>query len=217
MGSGQRIIERGGEHRPVGSRPLHEAAEPREVHRSNHSTVSEGIAVPVLDVGNRHVVVVAHEGDGVGVGAERRTREGQAPTGAVEGRTHTVAPRSFLAGVVDLVEDDETSLRQGEERLRTASHLLVGGHDAVGVGRDEVARLPIGHQVEAETLGGIRPLLLQMTGRGHDHQTARQVGHRHPGRGQGERRLAGAGGGHGEEIELPGTQERVQRPSLPHP
>ncbi len=129
----QGIVETGREMSAVWGHPLHRPAEAGEEHRTDDAAVAERIAVAVLDVRHDLVVVVPHEGNRTSVTAEGRTGQGEAPGRPLERQRYAVAPRSLLAGVMDLVEDHESALDQRRKRLRRRPDLLIGGHDSVDV------------------------------------------------------------------------------------
>ena len=105
--AGQPVVEGGAVVVAVGRGPLHHALDAREIHRTHHARLAQGLAVAVLVVGVGQVAVVAHERDDVLVRAEGRARQAQPADRRFEGEAHAVAPRSALAGVVDLVEHDQ--------------------------------------------------------------------------------------------------------------
>ncbi|MEI2696996.1 MAG: hypothetical protein V9E94_01160 [Microthrixaceae bacterium] len=133
---------------------------------------------------------------------------------------HRAAPRAVIGGVVDLVEHDEGAPAPAAPgRRRDVDDLLVGGHDAVHVGREStVARGPLGVQVQAEAGRCFGPLVLQVLGRGDDDHSApgglAQVLNRG---GEREGRLAGAGSRDRQEVGPVLERQGVERLRLPRP
>ena len=220
---GERLAEPGG-HLVAGlGAPAHRAAVGEEEHRA-HDAVAQrrGVAVGVVGRRAQDAVLahlVAHERDGGGVRAERRAGERQPPGGAVEGLADAVAPRPRVAAVVDLVEDDQGRRLLGAAavQLRLRGDRGVGqGHpvvlvrlQAAGVGERRV-------ELDADPAGGVGPLVLEVLGGGDhgdgpDDAAVEQLG-RDP---QGVGGLAGAGGGHGEEVALPAAEVGLEGLLLP--
>ena len=215
---GQAVLERGRDDRTVGRRPFHQPVDAREVHRSHDGAVAQRVGVAVLVVGHGLVEHVAHERDRLRVRAERCARDAEPAVGAVEGGADRGAPRLVVAGVVDLVEHDERVRCQRGERLGRGpgGHLLERGHDAVHVRRQTAfARGPLVVEVKAEPRGGGGPLQLEVGRRRHDHQSAGALGHDRAGAGEGERGLACAWCGDGQEVARLGSQELLERGALP--
>jgi hypothetical protein len=82
------VVEAGRVDGPVGRGPLHVPVDPGEVHGPHHPPVGQGVAVAVLEVGGGDVALVADEGDGVDVAAERGAGQGQALGGGLERPPH---------------------------------------------------------------------------------------------------------------------------------
>ena len=119
----------------------------------------------------------------------------------VEGRQQCITPGPVVAGMVDLVQDHERPGGPAGEGLGRRGHLLVGGHDAVHVGRERpMGRCPPGFEVEVKCGGSPGPLKLEMSGGHHDHKAGGGAGQGSARRRQGERRLARSGGGDGQEV-----------------
>ncbi len=197
----QRVVEGRLVGRAIGRGPFHLAAGPREVDRPHHATVSERIAVAVLVVGDRLILLVAHEGDGLGIAPEWRPRQGQAAGGAVERRPERRSPCLVLGRMVDLVEHDVRAPDRIPDRSRAQGHLLVAGHDAVHIqGQAAIGRGPCRVEMELEPRGRMGPLDLEVGGRRHDHERGTPLGEGQPERSEGEGGLAGTGRRDGEEV-----------------
>ena len=151
--------------------------------------------------------LVAHERDAlVGPGPERGAGQAQPPLGRLERLGRRLAPRQAVAGVVDLVEDDQRAARLDPSAVQHGllRHLGVGGDVTVDVGPDRPDR--VGQvRVERDPGGGGRlgPLGAQVIGRAHhddpvdDPRPAIK-----PSRdGQREGRLAGTGSGMQQVID----------------
>ena len=193
-----------------------------KIDRANDAAVAERVPVSVLVVGLRQVPVVGHEGDRVLVRPEGGPGQAQTVGGVLERRSHGVPPGPALARVVNLVQNRERAPDQRAERTRVRGDLLIRDDDAVHVRRQRaVAGRPSVIEVQAERLGGVCPLPLQVLGGNHDDHPVRPS--RDEGaadRGQREGRLPGAGRRDGEEaatlaalellqgLELPGTKAR---------
>ena len=158
------------------------------------------------------VAVVPHERDRRGVGAERRARQREPARGALERLAHRVAPGQRVTAVVHLVEDHQRGRGRRPRGVQRglAGHLRVGHRDAVEpVAVPALGVAEVGVERDADARGRVGPLPLEVLG-GRDHRhppdqlRLEQLG-RDP---QGERRLAGAGRGHREEVA------RVRRPVL---
>ena len=135
------------------------------------AAVGERLAVAVLVVGPGLVEVVVDERDGA------RCRSGTAcPTATA------AAPRRSNACSTDVPHERSSPAwwisskttnaprRQRRQRPRRRRDLLVGGDDAVHVGRQHaVAGRPLGVEVQAEAQRGLGPLVLQVLGRRHHH------------------------------------------------
>ena len=219
----QLVVEVGADDTAVGRAPLHHPVDAWEVDRPHHAAVAQGVgvAVGVIAVGRVAIGqrVVAHEGDGRGVAAERGTAERQPSGGRFEGVLDAVAPGALVAGMVDLVQDHEGIGGQAAQHLSGAGggHVLVGGDQPVHIAGQATQRGPVGVQLQAQAVGGLRPLSLQVAG-GRDHdQPTTFLPQRPPGAGQREGGLAGARGGHGEVIGLVSGSEAIERGSLPRP
>ena len=188
--------------------------------------VGQRLRVPVGEVGRRPQSavahrLVAHERDRVGVGAERRTGQHQPPGRRVERLAHRLAPGHGVAGVVDLVQDHQRpeALHPDPQGQRVGRHARVGQRDPVEVlGRLPLADTELRVDGDADPVGRLGPLGLQVLGRRHDddpvhHPLGQQVG----GHGQGEGGLARPGRGDGEEVLLRGLEVGVQGGRLPGP
>ena len=224
--AGEFVVERGAQHVARRGAPLHLAVDPREVDGPHDTAVAERVGVPVGVVGVGQVTlgggVIAHERDLGAVAAERGARQRQPACAELERSLDAVAPRPFVASVVDLVEDHHPL---GGD----AAHLLGGGprgellerrDDPVDVTCDALSRGPVGIELEPEPVGGERPLHLEVARRRHDHEPARralpgpvrQLGAR---TGERERRLAGARGRDREEVGVGAGTEQLERCALP--
>ena len=88
----------------------------------------------------------------------------------LEGESHSVAPRTRLASVMDLVKHGIGCVHEGAQRTRRCGDLLISHDHAVNVRRQgPVARGPLGIKMQVKAFGGMRPLLLKVLGRYHDH------------------------------------------------
>jgi len=200
LGPGKRIIARRRQVGTVGGHPLHVPAEPGKEHRTNDAAVFQRIAVAVFDVGNDLVVLVVNKRDRTSVTAEWCARKGQTFGCSLESRRHPVAPRTFLAGVVDLVENDEAPIGHGRERLGRRTHLLIRGDDAVDVGTDAIGGRPIGVEHQPKPFRRIGPLFLQVPRGGHDDQPAGEARQRQAGRRERKSGLSRTGRSDGKKV-----------------
>ena len=203
--------------------PVHPPRVGHEQHRAHH-VVAQRVAVAVgevrLGAGEAlPVLLVGDEGDLRGVGAEGRAGQGQAAGGGVEGLPHSVAPGAGVPGVVDLVEDHQGALGLGPGAVQRRVHadLGVGDRDALEV--RAVGALGVGEvrvQGDAHPGGGVGPLRLQVL-RGGDHRDAadRALGQQTGRDLQREGGLAGAGGGHGQEVLRRAVAVQLERLGLP--
>ena len=123
--------------------------------------------------------------------------------------------------MVHLVEHDEGTALLGAPTVqqRVSGHLRVGdGHPEEVPAQSALRVAELGVQGDPGAVSRLRPLPLEVLGRGHhgdglDHASREQVGG-HP---QGEGRLAGARGRHGQEVARLRGGVRVQRFLLPGP
>ena len=188
--------------------PAHRARVAEE-HDGAHDAVAQGATVAVGVVGLREpdaalVARVAHERDGRGVAAEGGAREREAPLGALERLAHGVAPAERIARVVHLVEDHERA--PGVRELAVQAR----AHGDRGVGDDDAVELPrfaavavAEARVEADpgAVRGVRPLHLEVLGRGHDGDAVDDAPLQELGcQAQREGRLAGARRRRHEEV-----------------
>lgn len=184
--------------------------------------VGQGVAVAVGVVGRRAPdpvppLFVRDEGDGVGVGPEGRTGEREPAGGGLERLQAGLAPRLAVSGVVDLVENDEGLALLGAVAVEHRPHTDTGVRDGDAVVLlAEGSGAVLGIELDPHPRGRLGPLLLQMLGRRDDGHLLHDVVVQQPGReGQGERRLAGAGGGYGEEVARLLLDVPLHRPLLP--
>ena len=205
----------------VGADPLHVAVDAGEVDGAHDAAVAQGLAVAVLVVGVGLVeVVVVDERDGRGVGAERRARDGQAPGGAGSNATRMPSPQARSSPAWwSSSKITKASRAMPPQRVGLHGHLLVGDDDAVHVGgQPAVAGRPLRLEVQAEAARGARPLELEVLGRGHhDDPPFGVLGQVLDGRGEGEGGLAGARGGHREEVRPLAAAEAFEGLLLPGP
>jgi hypothetical protein len=171
----QRLAQAGAHLVAGAGAPPHLPGVGQEDHRPDDA-VGEGAAVPVAEVGGRpaHAVVVhlvPHERDGGRVGPERGSGERQTPGRRLERLAHGVTPRERVAGVVDLVEDDQGAggLRAGPVEQRPARHLRVRDDDAVELSTVRtVGILETRVDADADPVCRVSPLGLEVLGRSHD-------------------------------------------------
>ncbi len=218
---GHRLPEPGGDLVTRLGPPPHLPAVGEEDDRP-HDIVGQRVPVAVGVVGGGPpdpvvALLVRDEGDGVGVGAERRTGEREPAGGGLEGLEAGLAPGLGVPGVVDLVEDDEglalldaVAVQHGphaDTRIRDGDALVLLAERpgaVLGVELDPYPRRRLG------------PLLLQMLGgRDHGHLLHDMVVQQPGGERQRERRLAGAGSGDGEEVTRLLLEVPLHRPLLP--
>ncbi len=197
----------------------------QEDHRTHHA-VPQRLAVPVGVVGPGPqqavgAALVADERDRVVVGAERGAGQRQPPHRRGERLAHRVAPGQRIPGVVHLVQDHQGAPVVGARPVqhRVGGHLRVGDRHAAEVAGDRagaVAERRVQRDAVALRRGG--PLRLQVLGGGDDgdrlHGVVGDQFGRHP---QRERGLAGARGGHREEVGRAAGQVAGERAPLPHP
>ena len=134
--------------------------------------------------------------------------------------SHAVAPGPRVAGVVDLVEDDQGTAGHGAAPVHRGrgAHLRVGDDHAVEVGRRCAGRRcgtsgRAGCRPRAAACG---PLRLEVLGRrDHGDRLDGAVGEQFGRDAQGERGLAGAGRRDREEVLVAAAQVLHQRPPLP--
>ncbi len=194
-----------------------------EHHRAHDSVAQRvGVAVGVVRLGALRpggVLLVAHEGDRGGVGAEGRSGQGQSPPRRGEGLTDRVAPAQGVSPVVDLVEDDQGAglVGAGAVQVGVGGHLGVGQGDAVEARAERPLGVGVGGvDMDADAGGGLGPLVLEVLSGADDRHLvdvagAEQLG----GHSQREGRLAGPGGGHREEVLGHRLQVLRQRSGLP--
>ena len=189
-----------------------------------HDAVLEGIAVAVGVVRARTsdtllVFLVGDEGDRRGVGAEGRARQGQAARRVREGLAHAVAPRQGVAGVVDLVEDDESAVGAGTGGMdgRIGTDLRVGDSHTVEVRAGHALRVrKVRVDVDAKTRGARGPLPLEVLGGAHDGQLVDDAARNQLScKGQGESRLTCARGRDRQEVARGRGHVAVQGSGLP--
>ena len=164
--------------------------------------------------------VVSDERDRRVVAAEGRAGQGQPPRGRLEGLGDRVPPAQRVAGVVDLVEDDERPGVLGagpvvEDAGRDAG---VGDDDAVvlAAAAPPTAPAQAGVELDADLGGGPGPLGLEVLGGTHDDDAPDRTGaEQFGGHPQGEGRLAGSGGRHGEEVARRRRGVEVEGGALP--
>ena len=220
---GHRLAEPGGDLVPGAGAPAHGAAVGHEEHRPDDPVAQRlGIAVGVVAGAAQDPVVavlVADEGDRVGVRAEGGAGEGEAPGGRLEGLADGVAPGLVVAAVVDLVEDDQGALGPGAALVHRRPRgdlgvgdrhpVVVAGGDRGGVGEARV-------EVDADPTGRVGPLGLEVLGRGdHGHAGDLPLRQQLGGDPQGEGGLAGARGGDREEVAPVLAEVALQGLGLP--
>jgi hypothetical protein len=72
---------------------------------------------------------------------------------------------------MDLVEDRKSVAGEGAQGTRRGGDLLVGDRHSVDVARQRaLARAPLGLEMEAEVLGRVGPLQLEVPGGRHHHE-----------------------------------------------
>ncbi len=201
----------------VGADPLHLAAKTWEVHGAHHAAISQRRPVAVLDIGlGLAPAVVVHKRDGQAVGSKWRARQTQPHSSCRECLSHAVTPRALVTRVVHFVKHGERPGRDVSHGQRRLRHLLVGGDDAVHVGRQRLTDDPRRVEVQAEPLGRRGPLTLQVLRGRHHHQPAPRVrGQILTGRGEGEGGLSRPRRRHREEVIAIASGERVERVLLP--
>ena len=218
---GHRFAEPGGDLVARLGAPAHVPAVGQEDDRP-HDVVAQRVAVAVGVVGDRApdpvgVLGVLHERDGVGVGAERRAGQREPAGGRLERLEARLAPGLGVAGVVDLVQDHQglALLAPVAVQHRPDADARVGDRDAVVLLRDR-ARAVLRVELDADPGRRLRPLLLQVLGRGDDGDLLDDVVVQQVrGEGQREGRLAGARGRHRQEVPRLARDIRVQRALLP--
>ena len=139
--------------------------------------VGDRLGERIGDVGlGDPVAVVADPRDRGGVGAKRRPRQ-QQPAGVLgERRRKGDAPGELLAEMVGLVGDHQRAARQrARPSPRRPGDPRVGDRHAVEAGR-RARRVGVGREVDAELVGGPRPLAGQRRGRACDHDRADRPG-----------------------------------------
>ena len=203
--------------------PPHRPAVGHEEHRPHHTVTQRlGVAVGVVTAGAQDPVVavlVADEGDGVGVGAEGGPRQGQPPDGRLEGLADPVAPGLVVTAVVDLIEDDEGALGPGAALVhgRAGGHLGVRDGDPVVVARGDRRRVGEPRvQVDPDAGRGVGPLGLEVLG-GRDDRHAGDLARGqqlscHP---QREGRLAGPRRRHRQVVPSAALQVPLEGLGLP--
>ena len=156
--------------------------------------------------------------NGIGEVSERKGVPVRARRRAA-GLLEAVAPGAGVAGVVDLVHDHQRAALLGARPVQQRLHadLRVGQRDSdEPAGMAAVGVLEIGVDRQVHARGGIRPLPLEVLGGAHhgDPVDGPAV-HELPGQAQRERRLAGAGRGHGHEVARLGGEVLLQGLCLP--
>ena len=208
----ERVVERRRVERAVGRGPLHVAVDAGEVDGPHDPPVGQRLAVAVLVVGRGLVELVADERDRPGVAAERRARQASRRAARLEGEPHRRRPRPARrrrGGSRRRSTNAPSASRRSTAALRR--HLLVGGDDAVHVRRADRRRsaAQAGSRWRANrAAAGAHCTLRWAVGATTTSRRAGRSAEHVAGRGEGERRLAGAGRGHGEEVgpvAAPGT------------
>ncbi len=218
---GHRLAEPGGDLVARLGAPAHVAAVAEEDHRPDY-VVGERVAVPVRVIGGGapdpvRPLLVRDEGDGVGVGPERRTGQREPPGRGLERLQARLAPGLGVAGVVDLVEDDQglALLDAVAVQHRTHADTRVGDRDPVVLPAERAGAV-LGVELDPHSGRGLRPLLLQVLGRRDHGDLLHDVVVQQPGgEGQREGRLAGAGRGDREEVTRLLLDVLLHRPLLP--
>ncbi len=222
LGDG-RLAEGSGHLLAAAGAPAHLSGVGHEHDGTDH-VVPQGVpvAVGVVGLGAADAVPVLgvlHERDGRGVGAERRSRQGQPACCRIKGLAEAVAPGQGFAAVVDFVQDHQGP---GGLGLRTVQHGLAGH---LGVGdrhADEAAAvlavgvLEVGVDRDPHLGRGVSPLAFQVVRGRHDGHAVHGAGFdQHRGHPQGEGGLAGAGCCDGQEVLGAGRKIAVERLLLP--
>ena len=209
-----------------GGAPTHLARVRHKDDRAHHMVLQRRtVTVRVVRLGAANTLVVHLVGDERnrgGIRAERGTGQRHAAGGVVEGLAQAVAPGEGVAGVVNLVKNDEGLRRLGVAgvQLRLIRHLRVGQRHTLVVAADGHIRvLEVRVNRNTDLRGGVRPLLLQVIGRSHNNQLAYRTAVKELlGEGEREGGFTRAGGCHGHEVAgvrlevllhglgLPGTQ-----------
>ena len=165
------------------------------------------VAVGVVRLGAADTVVVdlvSDERNRGGIGTERGAGQRHAAGRVVEGLAQAVAPGKRVAGVVNLVKNNEGFRRLGVARvqLRLIRHLRVGQRHALVVAADGHVRvLKVRVNRNTDLRGGVRPLLLQVVGRRHNDELAHRAAvEEFLGEGEREGGFTRAGGCHGHEV-----------------
>ena len=204
--------------------PAHLTRVGEKDHRTDHP-VLQGVPVAVDVVGGAsagtvQLLVVADEWDRVGIAAERRPGQCDPAPRRIERLPDGITPRQRIAGVVDLVEDDERTPALGalpvQRRMRC--HLRVrDGHAREVGGRPALGVAVRGVQRDAEPERRGRPLVLEVLG-GRDHRQGGDLPAREQfGRdGQGVGGLPGPGGRVEQEIPPRHAEVLEAGRTLPH-
>jgi hypothetical protein len=200
----------------------------QEQHRTN-DTVAQRVGVAVERVGYAapntvRAGHVADERDGVDVRAERGPGQAEAAGGGRERLPGRVTPGQRVARVVDLVQDDQRPAPLAAQPVqgRVGRDLGVGDGDAGVVGRGRAGAVAE-RRIDGDPDGGGRvgPLAFEVLGRRDDRDRPDRAGGEQVGRdGQGECCLAGARGGHRQEVAGPGLARGLvtrDRRALPGP
>ena len=153
------------------------------------------------------------------VRAERGTRECESTFRGVKGLADTIAPRERVARMVDLIENDEGGSRLGSRSVqpRVRPHLRVReGNALIVIAVPTLGIREVRVDLNAHTQRGIRPLGLQVLGRGN-HGNAAHDPFLEQARGdlQSKGCFASARGRHGHEVARLALLVKVQGFGLP--
>ena len=136
------------------------------------------VTVGVVCLGAADTVVVDLVGDERnrgGIRTERGTRQRHAAGRVIECLAQAVAPGEGVAGVVNLVKNNEglRCLGVAGVQLRLIRHLRIGERHALIVaanGHIRVLKVRVNRNTNLR--GGVSPLLLQVVGRRHNDELA---------------------------------------------